>query len=334
MKKSKALIFFLLGLGLTIVPVAVWAVNDPSFGLQAAGNTSGLSENKLSVSGGIPSVLGNLVGILLSLVGVFFFLLILSGGFTWMTAQGSSEKVDAAKKRMISAAIGLVIVLSAYALANYVFSEFLGGATATDGNCRNVADGAACGDNKVCQSNKCIEKCVYQYPSSGKCGSPDSCGEGNTIVAGLCPGGVENRCCVSNGEYLGATATGGNSGGGESLPSCSSKNGLCVDGGVSCPGTILDETDCGQGKKCCLESCTAQNGACVSKSSCSALGGKALSSVNCGTSEQICCQTCNTLGGACMYGSEADKCTGAKQTGFCPVGSDKQTGICCIGQTL
>jgi amino acid transporter len=69
--------------------------------------------------------LGEIVAIIikgfLSLLGVIFMILILIGGFNWMTASGDEEKVRKAKDTLRRAIIGLLIVVSAYAITYFVF---------------------------------------------------------------------------------------------------------------------------------------------------------------------------------------------------------------------
>ena len=60
---------------------------------------------------------------LLSLVGVIFLVLMIYGGFLWMTAGGNSGQVDKAKNILITAIIGTVIIAAAYAITNFVFTS-------------------------------------------------------------------------------------------------------------------------------------------------------------------------------------------------------------------
>ena len=55
--------------------------------------------------------------------------IVLIGGFRWMTAGGNDEKVAEARKWIFSGIIGLAIVLSAWAIARFVLKQL---ATATD----------------------------------------------------------------------------------------------------------------------------------------------------------------------------------------------------------
>ncbi len=53
---------------------------------------------------------------ILGLLGLIAVVMILIGGFKWMTAGGNEEKIESAKKLLTSAIIGLVIVLLAWAI--------------------------------------------------------------------------------------------------------------------------------------------------------------------------------------------------------------------------
>lgn len=67
------------------------------------------------------SVINWILGIL-ALIAV---VMILIGGFKWMTAGGNEEKVEGAKKLLIAALIGLVIILASWGLAVYAFNNLL-----------------------------------------------------------------------------------------------------------------------------------------------------------------------------------------------------------------
>ena len=53
---------------------------------------------------------------ILALVAV---VMILIGGFQWMTAGGNEERVEKAKKLLIAAIIGLLIILAAWGISSY-----------------------------------------------------------------------------------------------------------------------------------------------------------------------------------------------------------------------
>ena len=72
-------------------------------------------------------IIGTIVSAILSFIGVIFFLLIFYGGIRWMLAQGNEQEVETAKKIIIAAVIGLVIVLAAYAITAFVGQTIAGG---------------------------------------------------------------------------------------------------------------------------------------------------------------------------------------------------------------
>jgi len=67
---------------------------------------------------------GNFIEILLSFLGVVFIVLIIYGGFMWMTAQGNETQVEKAKKIIVNSVVGVVIVMLAYAITYFVLISF------------------------------------------------------------------------------------------------------------------------------------------------------------------------------------------------------------------
>ena len=65
-------------------------------------------------------IIAAIIQALLGLVGVIFFIMIIYGGVTWMTAGGNPENVGKAKKLIINAIIGLAIVTAAYSISYFI----------------------------------------------------------------------------------------------------------------------------------------------------------------------------------------------------------------------
>ncbi|MBI2037899.1 MAG: hypothetical protein HYT15_03135 [Candidatus Magasanikbacteria bacterium] len=121
-------IFLLVAVIGVVLPVFVFA---DEFGLQDAAPPGLIgSGSNVNSSQALPELIGTIVGTVLSFVGAIFFLLILYAGLLWMIAFGNSERVDRAKSIVEHAAIGLIIVLAAYAISRFVF----GALTSTDNN--------------------------------------------------------------------------------------------------------------------------------------------------------------------------------------------------------
>ena len=124
-----ALTSFTLLFGTLAVAAPVGAqAPDPSVPLQAIGGAAGIegAEDDNAVF----DIIGRIVNIVLGLLGVVFFAWVLWAGVTWMTANGDPGKVQKAQKMMIEAAIGIVIILSALAISNFVVGQLV---TATAG---------------------------------------------------------------------------------------------------------------------------------------------------------------------------------------------------------
>ncbi len=75
----------------------------------------------------VRTTIGRVIRAFMGLLGIVAVLLILYGGFKWMTAGGNSEQVDEAKKIIISGVIGLIIIMSAYAIATFVVGAIVNG---------------------------------------------------------------------------------------------------------------------------------------------------------------------------------------------------------------
>lgn len=59
---------------------------------------------------------------LLGVLGILALIIVLIGGFRWMTAGGNEEGVASAKKTIAAGIIGIVIILFAYAIVSFVFN--------------------------------------------------------------------------------------------------------------------------------------------------------------------------------------------------------------------
>ncbi len=68
------------------------------------------------------------INVVLTLLSIIAVVIVLLGGFKWMTAAGNEEKVKDAKKLLSAGIIGLVIILAAWGIANFALRE-IGDAT-------------------------------------------------------------------------------------------------------------------------------------------------------------------------------------------------------------
>lgn len=71
----------------------------------------------------INPIISTVIETALSMLGVVFLGLLIYGGYEWMTAMGDSAKVEKAQNIIKAAIIGLVIVVSAYAISIFVLKN-------------------------------------------------------------------------------------------------------------------------------------------------------------------------------------------------------------------
>jgi len=91
-------------------------------GLQQSANEAGLKD----VSADVPTLIGQWLAIVLGFTGTIFFILVVWAGLTWMTAGGNEENIKKAQGILKTAIIGLIIVLSAYAITRFIGTSLLG----------------------------------------------------------------------------------------------------------------------------------------------------------------------------------------------------------------
>ena len=87
-------------------------------------NATGLADQDIRVT------IARIIRVAMGMLGIIAVVIILIGGFTWMTAGGNDEKVGEAKKWIFSGIIGLAIILSAYGIANFVINSLVNATTA------------------------------------------------------------------------------------------------------------------------------------------------------------------------------------------------------------
>ena len=89
-----------------------YGLNDPDFESINLGRDKSLQES-----------VAQIINIFLGVLGIIAVIIIILGGFKWMTAQGNEEKTDEAKKLIGAGVIGLVIIMASYAIATFVISN-------------------------------------------------------------------------------------------------------------------------------------------------------------------------------------------------------------------
>lgn len=73
----------------------------------------------------LATTLGIIISIALSILGVIFIFIVIMSGYQWMTAQGNEQSVTKAKDSMTRAVIGLIVVISSYAIWTFIKNAFI-----------------------------------------------------------------------------------------------------------------------------------------------------------------------------------------------------------------
>lgn len=126
----KRLIFLAIFLTVLIIPYLVFA--QTAAPTADTGSTPNAIKNMQTTAGSggyvtadvdettISTIAGRVVAAVLGLLGVLFISLMVYGGGLWMTAQGSEDQVEKAKTVIKNSVIGLIVVISSYAIYAFV----------------------------------------------------------------------------------------------------------------------------------------------------------------------------------------------------------------------
>ncbi|MBU1921907.1 pilin [Patescibacteria group bacterium] len=73
----------------------------------------------------IRATIASIINVAMGLLGIVAVVIILYGGFTWMTAGGNEENVSKAQKIIVSGIIGLALILASWAIARFVLESLV-----------------------------------------------------------------------------------------------------------------------------------------------------------------------------------------------------------------
>jgi hypothetical protein len=196
MRRFKITKLLLISLFALLFPLLAFAQGN--YGLDDTAKEAGLYREET-----LPQITGNVIGTILSLISVIFFVLMLYGGFLWMTARGNETQETKAKDTIIAAVIGIIIVLGSYAITQFVFKSIgTGNSTAEEKTDTTVK---TCDVYKTEFGLGCYsltEKCatdlgdVKKAWDKFKVGVLKTPGDGVNYIEGICPGGNNIVCCV------------------------------------------------------------------------------------------------------------------------------------------
>lgn len=92
----------------------------------------------------IKSSIATIIIGILQYVGAIFLVLVVVGGIMWMVSGGNEQRVERAKKIITSAVIGLVIIMTAYAITLFITEALEGSLTDTPTGACNPAQDPNC----------------------------------------------------------------------------------------------------------------------------------------------------------------------------------------------
>ncbi len=113
-------------IALALLVPGVALAQDANFGLD---QLSSIEIGRQS----LVETISDIVNVVLGILGIVAFIIILYGGFLWMTSKGDEKIIAKAKKVIIDGAIGLAIILASWAIAAFVLN-LLGRGTGVGGN--------------------------------------------------------------------------------------------------------------------------------------------------------------------------------------------------------
>jgi len=119
----KKICVFLAIFSLVVVPLAASAATTIEPGLATIAPYLGLGTRDVRVT------VANIINVAMGLLGIVAVLIILLGGFKWMTAMGNEDNIKKAKQLIVAGIIGLIIILSAYAIATFAVGSILNATT-------------------------------------------------------------------------------------------------------------------------------------------------------------------------------------------------------------
>lgn len=167
-KKFFFLAFLILSLSVFAIPFIASAQVTPSLGIEY-GSSINLGTRD------IREVVMSIAQVLLGFLGVVAILIVLYGGYLYMTSAGEQDKVTKAKKILINGVIGLVIIVSAFAIATFVINMLglvttPGTETCTNGENRACSNWGICARQQTCVNSQ-WQACALVNPACDPFGS-------------------------------------------------------------------------------------------------------------------------------------------------------------------
>lgn len=118
----KKILFSLVAFSMLVLPTMVMAAGPTTDQLGLTG-ASGVG-NQLVLSNNDPiKSATSIINFAMTFLGILAVVIILVGGFKWMTAMGAEENITKAKELMTAGIIGLVIILASWGITYFIIKS-------------------------------------------------------------------------------------------------------------------------------------------------------------------------------------------------------------------
>jgi type IV secretory pathway VirB2 component (pilin) len=116
----------LYGVSLLASPDAVSAASSPLSMVASAADEaqSGVDAVNSGNDTSLEDMITSVINVLLYIAGIIAVIMIIVGGIKYMTSSGDSSGISSAKNTVLYAIIGLVLVILAFAIVNWVVKAF------------------------------------------------------------------------------------------------------------------------------------------------------------------------------------------------------------------
>lgn len=126
LEKVKVLVFAsvlaIAGVAAVLPGRAVYAADDFSTGLGGGADKAGEGQGLAGKDTSLQDVIKTIVNIILYVVGIIAVIMMIFGGFQYITSSGDTAKVTKAKNTILYGIVGLVIAILAYAIVQFVMN--------------------------------------------------------------------------------------------------------------------------------------------------------------------------------------------------------------------
>jgi len=127
---SKALAFTRNAKGKVVALISTTAIIIPWLQVHAGRALENLQDigaaAEIDTGTSVETTIADIIRSLLAMLGIVLVILIIYGGFLWMTAGGNEEQVSKAKKILRNAVIGIVIIFLSALITEFVLERLPG----------------------------------------------------------------------------------------------------------------------------------------------------------------------------------------------------------------